>query len=236
MKERLQKVIAASGLMSRRAAEERIRAGSVLVNGIPAALGDQADPAEDSILVDGILLPRAEDKVYIILNKPRGYVTTMNDEHGRKTVSELVEEIPQRVYPVGRLDMDSEGLLIMTNDGELAQHLMHPSHEVTKTYRTWVKGQNLIAAAGKLREPMELDGVRLHPAIVEVLENKADGGILDITIHEGRNRQVRRMCETAGLRVTKLCRIREGQLSLGRLKTGAWRRLTNAEIRALKEE
>jgi 23S rRNA pseudouridine2605 synthase len=235
MRERLQKIIAASGLMARRKAEEAIEAGRVTVNGLPAHIGDSADPETDVILVDGKALPSVARMLTIMLHKPRGVVTTLHDEKGRRDVSELISEIPERLVPVGRLDMDSEGLLLMTNDGALANRLMHPSHEVEKVYRTWVRGD---AAAGiqRLRQPMELDGYRLHPAKVKLLESTTDGAVLEITIHEGRNRQVRRMCEQAGLTVTRLCRVREGGLVLGDLRPGQWRELTEEELRKLGVE
>lgn len=233
MTERLQKLISASGLMSRRAAEDCISAGRVSVNGKTAELGCKADMETDNILVDGRPLPSAGDMVYIMLNKPRGYVTTLSDEKGRKNVSELVRDIPQRVYPVGRLDMYSEGLLLLTNDGDFANRMMHPSHEVKKTYMTWVQGDNIDAAAEMLRAPMALDGFTTAGAEVRVTERFDVGAILEITIHEGKNRQIRRMCEKAGLKVTKLRRISEGGVSLGELKSGKWRRLTEAEIELL---
>ena len=233
MTQRLQKIIAASGLMARRKAEEAIEAGRVTVNGLTARIGDSADPETDAILVDGRALPSAEKKVYIMLNKPRGIVTSLRDEKGRRDVSELVSGIPERLYPVGRLDLDSEGLLLMTNDGELANRLMHPSHEVEKCYRTWVKGENAAEKAALLRRPMEIDGCIVGPAKVEVLETLPDGAVLEITIHEGRNRQVRKMCQQAGLTVTRLYRVREGKLRLGRLKSGQWRYLTAQELREL---
>ncbi len=235
MRERLQKIIAASGLMARRKAEEAIEAGRVTVNGLPAHIGDSADPETDTILVDGKTLPSVTRMLTIMLHKPRGVVTTLHDEKGRRDVSELISEIPERLVPVGRLDMDSEGLLLMTNDGALANRLMHPSHEVEKVYRTWVRGD---AAAGiqRLRQPMELDGYRLHPAKVKLLEPTPEGAVLEISIHEGRNRQVRRMCEQAELTVTRLCRVREGGLVLGDLRPGQWRELTKEELRKLGVE
>ncbi|MBQ3481823.1 MAG: rRNA pseudouridine synthase [Oscillospiraceae bacterium] len=235
MEERLQKIIAASGLTSRRAAEALIAAGRVSVNGAVASLGDRADAARDRIEVDGKSLAPAEEKVYIMLNKPRGFVTTLRDEKGRKTVAELVSELGVRLYPVGRLDMNSEGLLIMTNDGELAEGLMHPRGGAEKCYRTTVTGEGIPAAAEKLRAPMLIDGYRTRGARVEIERLTDRGGVLLITIGEGRNRQVRKMCEQAGLRVTRLCRISEGGLKLGELKTGCWRELSRAEIARLKQ-
>ena len=235
MKERLQKIISASGLMSRRAAEELIAAGKVSVNGATAALGDKAEAGTDRILVDGKVLPSAGEKLYIMLNKPRGYVTTLSDEKGRKNVSELVKELGTRLYPVGRLDMYSEGLLIMTNDGDFANRLMHPSHQVDKCYHTWVKGEDMGWAVELLRCPMEIDGYVTSPAQVDILELKGEDALLGITIHEGRNRQVRKMCEAAGLKVTRLMRVSEGGVKLGTLKSGRWRRLTEEELNMLLE-
>lgn len=235
MKERLQKIISASGLMSRRAAEELIAAGKVSVNGATAALGDKAEAGIDRILVDGKALPSAGEKLYIMLNKPRGYVTTLSDEKGRKNVSELVKELGTRLYPVGRLDMYSEGLLLMTNDGDFANRLMHPSHQVDKCYHTWVKGEDMGWAVELLRCPMEIDGYVTSPAQVDILELKGEEALLEITIHEGRNRQVRKMCEAAGLKVTRLMRVSEGGVELGTLKSGRWRRLTEEELNMLLE-
>ena len=234
MSERLQKLISAAGLMSRRSAEDCIRAGRVTVNGSVAAIGDKADPETDTVLVDGRPLSSGVPKLYIALHKPKGYVTTMSDEQGRRTVTELVAELPARVYPVGRLDMYSEGLLLMTNDGDFANHMMHPSHEVTKVYRTWVQGSELEAAAELMRRPMDLEDYRTSPAQVEILRQYPDGAVLDVSIHEGRNRQVRRMCQAAGLRVTRLLRIAEGAVELGQLESGKWRSLTAEELEALR--
>lgn len=233
MEERLQKIISASGLMSRRKAEEYISAGRVTVNGQMAQLGERADTNRDTILVDGRELPSVGEKIYIMLNKPKGYVTTLRDEKGRKNVIELID-LKERVYPVGRLDMYSEGLLILTNDGEFANTLMHPSHEVIKTYRTYVTGEDIGYAVEILRCPMELDGYVISPADVDIVDCSGTCAVLDISIHEGRNRQVRRMCELAGLRVTKLVRISEGGLTLGELKSGRWRCLTKEEISMLR--
>ena len=235
MEERLQKIIAASGLMSRRSADELIAAGKVRVNGAVASLGDRADAARDRITVDGKSLAPPEEKVYIMLNKPRGYVTTLRDEKGRRTVAELVSELGVRLYPVGRLDMNSEGLLIMTNDGELAERMMHPRGGVEKCYRTTVTGEDIPAAAGKMKESMLIDGYRTRGARVEIERLTDKGGVLLVTIGEGRNRQVRKMCEQVGLRVTRLCRISEGGLKLGDLRSGKWRELTRAEIARLKQ-
>ena len=230
MTERIQKRIAASGLMSRRAAEEAIASGRVTVNGRTARLGESAEE-DDVIRVDGKELPSAAKSLYILLNKPRGYVTTLHDEKGRRDVTQLLRGVEARVYPVGRLDMDSEGLLLLTNDGAFANRLMHPSQAVAKCYATWVEGADLDTALNVLRGPLELDGYRLHAAEVGLAERLPGGARLYITIHEGRNRQVRRMCELAGLRVTRLRRIREGSLELGDLPTGRWRFLSEEEVR-----
>ena len=233
MSEKLQKIIAAAGLMSRRAAETAIAEGRVTVNGTRAALGDRCEAETDRICVDGQPLPNPGRRLYIALNKPRGYVTTLHDEQGRRQVSELVEELDARLYPVGRLDLNSEGLLIMTNDGDFANKLMHPSHKVEKCYRTWVRGENAAAQAELLRHPMEIDGYTVKGAEVEIEHSEPGGATLLITIREGRNRQVRKMCEQAGLRVTRLCRIREGAVTLGKLPSGKWRHLTREELRRM---
>lgn len=229
VEERLQKILSAHGLCSRRAAETWLAAGRVTVNGRSAAVGDKADPDRDDIRVDGKPIKGPDRRTYLLLNKPRGYVTTLSDEKGRKTVADLVKDCGARVWPVGRLDLDSEGLLILTDDGELTQRLLHPSHEVEKEYLVWVKG-DIPAALPVLRGPMELDGVPLSPARVE----RAGENILSVTIHEGRNRQVRRMCAQAGLQVTRLRRVREGALTLGELKPGRWRRLGPQEVALLE--
>ena len=234
MKERLQKILSARGVASRRQAEEMITQGRVTVNGVPAQLGMNADPDVDEILVDGAALPQTEKPVYILLNKPRGYVTTLSDEKGRKNVAQRVADCGTRVYPVGRLDMDSEGLLLLTNDGAFANTLMHPKHQVDKTYDVWVTGYQP-GGEELLRRPIELDGYRIRPPKAELLHAKADVARLRITIHEGRNRQVRRMCDAAGMHVTRLRRIREGSLKLGDLPLGKWRYLTPAEVEGLKE-
>lgn len=236
VEERLQKLISACGLASRRKAEEWITAGRVSVNGEKAHLGDRADLDRDEITVDGRPLRPAQGQVYLMLHKPRGYVTTLSDEKGRKTVAQLVSGCGRRVWPVGRLDLDSEGLLILTDDGELTQRLLHPSHEVEKEYLVWVTG-NVEKALPILSSPMELDGDRLAPA--KVRRGRDSGGVhqLSITIHQGKNRQVRRMCAQAGLSVLRLKRIREGALLLDRnLKPGQWRNLTQQEILSLNHE
>lgn len=233
MTERLQKILSARGICSRRKAEEMIQAGRITCNGKVAVLGDVADPAVDEILVDGELLPSQETHVYIMLNKPRGYVTTLSDEKGRPNAAQLID-CGVRVYPVGRLDMDSEGLLIFTNDGEFANRLMHPSHEVNKTYRVLVQGyseENL----ERLKQPIELDGYWIRKPDVKLLRTRDRGQAqLLVTIHEGRNRQVRRMCDAAGMKVLRLQRIGEGKVKLGQLESGKWRHLTPEELDNLK--
>ncbi len=235
MEERLQKLISACGLASRRAAEEWIAAGRVTVNGEKARLGDRADLDRDAVLVDGRPLKPGGGRTYLMLNKPRGYVTTLSDEKGRRTAASLVEDCGVRVWPVGRLDMDSEGLLLFTDDGALTHQLLHPSHEVEKEYLVWVTG-NVNKALPVLAAPMELDGEEIFPA--RVRRGRDSGGVhqLSITIHQGKNRQVRRMCAQAGLEVLRLKRIREGTLSLDRaLKPGQWRHLTDEELRLLTQ-
>ena len=233
MEERLQKLLSAAGVCSRRAAEDYINAGRITVNGQVAELGQRADPERDDIRVDGKPLAKREALVYLLLNKPRGYVTTLSDEKGRKNVADLVKDCGVRVYPVGRLDMDSEGLLLFTNDGEFANTLMHPKHEVEKTYDTWVTGYNP-GCFKRLGEPMELDGYRLRIPKLKLLKVEGNTARIRITIHEGRNRQVRRMCEIAGMHVTRLKRIREGALELGDLPKGKWRYLNPDEAERLK--
>lgn len=233
MKERLQKILSSRGVCSRRRAEELITAGLVTVNGITAKLGDTADPEADEILVEGKSLPTRQAYVYLMLNKPRGFVTTLSDEKGRPNAAQLVADCGARVYPVGRLDMDSEGLLLFTNDGDFANTLMHPKHQVEKTYDIWVTGYNP-GCFRRLSEPMELDGYALRIPKLKLLKVEGKTARIQITIHEGRNRQVRRMCEIAGMHVTRLRRIREGSLELGNLPKGKWRYLTPEEISKLK--
>ncbi|NCB50992.1 MAG: rRNA pseudouridine synthase [Clostridia bacterium] len=230
MNERLQKIISGAGLASRRKAEELISAGRVQVNGVPATLGQSADPGADVISVDGVPLRLNKERTYIMLNKPCGYVTTLSDEKGRRTVSALITDVGKRLYPVGRLDMYSEGLLIMTDDGNAANALMHPSHNVKKKYRVWVRGADIEASMSVLRQPMEIDGYTIRPADVSVISKAAGEAQLEIGIFEGRNRQVRKMCDISGLRVLRLLRIAEGELQLGELHTGKWRHLTPQEI------
>lgn len=233
---RIQKIIADSGRCSRRKAEELISAGAVTVNGRPCSLGDKADPYNDLICVEGeeIAAERAE-KRYIMLNKPRGYVTSMADEMGRKVASDLLTDVPERVYPVGRLDRNSEGLLIFTNDGEFANDIMHPSKHVPKTYRVTIDGMVSEDQLSRLMSGVELDdGVKTLPCTVEVLSEAPERTVLRFVIKEGRNRQIRRMCTAVGLEVGRLRRIAIGGVKLGMLKPGAYRDLTKDELRSLR--
>ena len=220
MTERLQKLIARSGLCSRRAAEALLTEGRVTVNGAAARLGDKADPETDAIAVDGKPLTFAEPMVYLMLNKPRGYVTTLSDELGRATAAQLVADCGVRVFPVGRLDKDSEGLLLFTNDGVLMQAMTHPCHQVDKTYEVTVSGT--------------LDGEPIVPAQVTQVWRRGGQALLLVTIHQGKNRQIRRMCAKVDLQVMRLRRIAEDMLTLGSLPPGQWRYLTEAEVSALK--
>ena len=233
MKERLQKILSARGVASRRKAEAMIEAGQVTVNGLAAALGDSADPDVDEIRIDGRLLPREQGFVYLMLNKPRGFVTTMSDEKGRPTAVQLVADCGTRVYPVGRLDMDSEGLLLFTNDGEFSNRMTHPRQELDKVYEVWVN-RYTPGAQRELAKPVVLDGYKIRPPRVELLSAQGSTARFRITIHEGRNRQIRRMCELAGMYCTRLRRIQEGKLVLGDLPKGKWRYLTQEEVAKLK--
>jgi 23S rRNA pseudouridine2605 synthase len=234
MKERLQKLIAAAGLASRREAERWISAGRVTVNGEPAALGDSADPACDRVEVDGHPLLVDEQKYYVLLNKPVGYVTTLSDPEGRPVVTDLVRDVPARLHPVGRLDLTTEGLLLLTNDGELTHRLAHPRHEVEKTYLVRLRGALSAAAQRRLAEGVILEDGLTAPARVEKVRATGSHTWLEITIREGRNRQVRRMCEAVGHPVSRLKRIRLAFLELGALPAGKYRILSAAEVARLK--
>jgi len=230
---RLQKYLAHCGISSRRKAEEYIRDGKVRVNGrIVTEMGITVTSG-DRVEVDGKPVRLEKKKVYILLHKPKGYVTTVNDPQGRNTVMDLISGVKERVYPVGRLDYDSSGLLLLTNDGELAHRLMHPSHEIIKVYVATVEGRPSDEALRKLESGVRIDGHTTAPAIVKVLKNYGDKTKLEITIHEGRNRQVRKMCESIGHPVIRLKRIAYGNLELGELKPGEWRYLTELERRQL---
>ncbi len=230
VKKRLQKLISEYGLMSRRKAEELIRDGRVLINGEIATIGMSADPEVDRVVVDGLFLDIKPKPVYLMLNKPKGYVCTLSDERGRKTVLDLLKDFNQRVFPVGRLDMDSEGLLIMTNDGELANKLIHPRHEVKKTYKLSVFSDDIEKAIERLEKMRELGEEYIRPAEVQLISSKDGEHILHVTIGEGKNRQIRRMCTSAGLELKNLRRIQVGEIKLGKLQQGSWRFLNETEM------
>ena len=230
---KLQKYFSDCSVMSRRAAEEKIKQGLVKVNGAIAELGQRIDPERDVVEYDGKrILPKTDKKTYILLNKPRGFVTTLSDEKGRKTVTDLLVGINERVYPVGRLDMDSDGLLLLSNDGELTNQLTHPRHEIPKIYRVTVRERVTDTHLEKLREPMVLDGYKILPVKTELVSNSPD--VLQMTLFEGRNRQIRKMCEQAGLNISRLCRVAIGDITLGSLEVGKWRYLTENEVNYLK--
>lgn len=234
MTERLQKIIAAAGITSRRAAEEMILDGRVSVNGVVVTeLGTKADLASDRITVDGVLLRPTEKLYYVLLHKPAGYVTSLKDPQGRQLVTELVQDVGARLFPVGRLDYNSEGLLLMTNDGEWANRLMHPRHQVDKEYHVRVRGKVDPQQIRRLVEGVELEDGHVSGASVRLLKADQSNDWLSITIREGRNRQVRRMCSAVGLSVVRLRRIRYGNLTLGGLQPGEYRLLTTEEAQSL---
>ena len=229
--ERLQKLLNARGIASRREAETLILSGRVTVDGAPASLGQRADPATQEIRVDGRILPPLETgRVYLMLNKPEGYITTVRDDRGRKTVMDLLGDAGQGLWPVGRLDRDSQGLLLMTNDGAVTQCLTHPSFGVEKVYQVWVSGEEIEEKAEKMAGPLEIDGRPIRPGKVRLLSRRRTGGTLEVRIYEGRNRQVRKMCALFDLQVNRLIRVGEGELQLGDLKSGSWRPLTEEEM------
>ena len=232
--ERLQKVLARAGLGSRRVCEDLIADGRVTVEGEVAQLGRRVEISRDAVEVDGVPVVIRDDLVYYLLNKPAGYVSTAADTHGRPTVVELVPSSP-RVFSVGRLDTDTEGLLLLTNDGELTQRLTHPSYGVVKTYLAEVEGDPAPGAIRRLREGVELDDGPTAPARVTVVQRRGDSAAVELGIHEGRNRQVRRMCDAVGHPVRRLVRTRIGPLRDGSLAPGAWRALTPIEVRKLYE-
>ena len=230
---RLQKHLSECGIASRRKAEELIEQGKVKINGHIACLGAKVDPKRDKVTVRGKAVVPVNEKIYIMLNKPRGYITTMRDELGRKNVSELTADAGARLFPVGRLDRDSEGLLIMTNDGDFANKLTHPSSHVNKTYRVTVRGNADEEQILKMKEGILLDGKKTLPCDCFVAERKADRTVLIFIIHEGRNRQIRRMCEAVGLEVMRLKRTKIAGVKLGMLPQGKWRPLNEREMRRL---
>lgn len=232
---RIHKIMADSGYCSRRKAELLIKQGKVKLNGHPVKLGDKAG-YRDIITVDGerIYIPKKKNFIYIMMNKPRGYVTTVSDEQNRKCVMDLFEDMNERIYPIGRLDRNSEGLLLFTNDGEFANGIMHPSRHISKTYRVTVRPDINDEQLVRLSEGIEIDGKKTLPAVVNVLDKTPGRVVMTITIKEGRNRQIRRMCEAVGLEVARLRRISIGPLKLGMLKPGAYRELTAEELRAIR--
>ncbi len=230
---RLQKYLSECGVASRRKAEEMIAAGKVKVNGKPATIGDKINPKQDTVVVAGKKIRKSKKNTYIMLHKPRGFITTLNDEMGRKCVAQLVEDVGTRIYPVGRLDRDSEGLLLLTDDGEFANALTHPTHHVPKTYRVTVRPTITEEQITALTTGIEIDGRMTMPSEVRVIEKKEGRVVLEIIIYEGRNRQIRKMCETLGLEVARLKRTQIGSVKLGMLKPGDWRNLTDEEVHKL---
>lgn len=234
---RLQKFFTDNKIMSRRSAERVIEAGNVKINGIIAKLGDKVDPSSDTVEFNGKIIKPAETKKrYIMLNKPLGYVSTASDEKGRKTVLDLVKDVNERVYPVGRLDMYSEGLLILTNDGELTNRLTHPKNHIPKTYNVIIKGDISGEALAALNSPMEIDGYKIKPVKVRIISKREGSTNTLFTLNEGRNRQIRKMCEKCSLSIMRLTRISIGKLKLGELERGKWRELTKDEVSYLKGE
>ena len=233
---RIQKIIADSGFCSRRKAEEYISAGRVKVNGHPCKLGDKADAVHDIVTIDGerIAYDIKRKLYYIMLNKPRGYVTTMSDEQGRRSVVDLLEGVEERVYPIGRLDRNSEGLLLFTNDGDFANTVMHPRNHIAKIYRVTIQGSVSEEQIIQLSTGVEIDGRMTLPATINVLTQEENRTVLQMTITEGRNRQIRKMCEAVGLEVARLKRTAIGPLKLGMLKPGDYRELTKEELRAIR--
>ena len=230
---RLQKFIAQCGIASRRKAEEMITQGKVKINGKTAVLGDKVTSA-DKVTLSGrrIVMPKTHYR-YTMLNKPRGFVTTMSDERGRKCVAELVSNVGERVYPIGRLDKDSEGLLIFTNDGEFANKVMHPRNNIYKIYRVTVRPSISEDQLVKLETGVELDGKKTAPAIVHVVHQEPGRVLLEMILHEGKNREIRRMCDAVGLEVARLKRTQIGGVKMGMLKQGDWRDLTEKEVKNL---
>ncbi len=230
---RLQKFLADCGVASRRKAEEMIESGAVRVNGQTVPLGTKINPDADKVTVHGKRVVQKKGNTYVMLHKPRGFVTTMSDEMGRKCVAELVENVEARVYPIGRLDRDSEGLLLMTDDGAFAQMLMHPSRHIGKTYRVTVRPSINEDQITALSTGMMIEGYRTAPADVRVVTREPERVVLEIVLYEGRNRQIRKMCEALGLEVARLKRTAIGNVKLGMLKPGDWRMLSEKEVASL---
>ena len=234
---RIQKVLAEQGICSRRAAEQLIREGRVKLNGRPVTVGDKMDTLKDLLTVDGqkVYVPKKSEKYYYMMYKPRGYITTTNDERGRKTVMDLIADVPVRVYPVGRLDKDSEGLLLLTNDGDFANLLTHPSHGVSKLYRVTVRPHATEEQIIALTDGVVLDdGTKTLPCAINVVTDEPGRTVMEMTLKEGKNREIRRMCEAVGLEVVRLKRNAEGVVKLGMLKPGTYRELTKAEVNGLR--
>lgn len=230
---RLQKFLSECGVASRRKSEELISAGKVKVNGKPASIGDKIDPKRDNVTVAGKKIIKTKTHTYIMLHKPRGFITTLNDEMGRKCVAQLVEDVGTRVYPVGRLDRDSEGMLLLTDDGDFANAMTHPTKHVPKTYRVTVRPSVNEDQLTALATGVEIDGRMTMPSEVRVLERQEGRVVLELIIYEGRNRQIRKMCDTLGLEVARLKRTQIGSVKLGMLKQGDWRNLTDDEVHKL---
>ncbi len=234
---RLQKFISTAGIMSRRAAEKEIEAGNIKVNGLPAEPGQKVVPGKDRVTYKGkpVVIENANRKIYIMLNKPRGYITTLSDEKSRKCVAELIKDVGERVYPIGRLDMESDGLLLFTNDGELANKLTHPKHSIPKIYHVKVKGEISGEQLKKLGQPMIIDEYEIMPVECEIVTRKDNYTVIKMTLFEGRNRQIRKMCELVELEVMSLRRVAIGNIKLGDLSPGKWRYLTKTQVDYLKK-
>ncbi|MGN0467181.1 MAG: pseudouridine synthase [Acutalibacteraceae bacterium] len=230
---RLQKYLSECGIASRRKSEELIAAGKVKVNGVAASIGDKINPKKDTVTVNGKKVIKQKENKYIMLHKPRGFITTMSDEMGRKCVAQLVEDVPERVYPIGRLDRESEGLLLFTNDGEFANAMTHPSKHVSKTYRVTVRPSVNEEQLTAITQGIMIDDRKTAPAEVRVVTKEENRVVLEIVLYEGRNREIRKMCEEIGLEVARLKRTAIGSLKLGMLKQGQWRELTQDEVRKL---
>lgn len=233
---RIQKFFTDCGVLSRRAAEEEIKAGRVKINGAVAEVGQKIDPTHDRVEYRGRVIEATQKPrfTYVMLNKPRGYLSTVTDDRGRHCVTELVADTGVRLYPVGRLDMDSEGLLLLTNDGELTNRLTHPKHEIPKIYHVKIQGTVTAEQIKALSKPMDIDGYTILPVKTELVSVKDDTSTLRMTLFEGRNRQIRKMCETQSLQILRLCRVAIGEVKLGNLAPGKWRYLTRTQVDYLK--